>query len=131
MTTSMMWCKKCLKILSGRRGADSYSDLNISILDQIYECFCLIRLFKYYVVGTGIYFNEKFSEAETNYKFRTRIVTDENLIHPNVPTSEILTSIFFLISLAFWNKLPVSAKNNYSLSCFKRYLRNRYFWINR
>jgi len=81
-----------------------------------------LRVFKYFVLDSGIYFNEKFSD--------TRFVANQNLVRPNVRTSQIVKS-FFSNSLALWNKVSVTAKNYHSLSSFKSYLRNRHFYINR
>ena len=43
-----------------------------------------MRVFKYYVFGTGIYSNEKISEAEIKNNYNARFVEKQNLVHPIV-----------------------------------------------
>ena len=76
---------KCLKILSDRTCANAFSDLKILTSDQIYEYFCLTRAFKYYDIGFGFYFK--------NHTYNTKFVANQNLVHPNLRTSQILKKI--------------------------------------
>ena len=51
--------------------------------------FCLIRDFKFYVLGIGNYFKETNSGVETKHNHNTSIVEKRNLIDPIVRASEI------------------------------------------
>ena len=98
--------------MSGRRYANAYSALKIINLDQIYEYFCLIRVFEHYILGTGNYFNKNFPRLKQSIIINTRFIVSQNLAHSNVRTSTVFKYFFFYISSAFLNKVNILAKKS-------------------
>lgn len=56
--------------------------------------FRLIQVFKYYALGVGFYFNEKFSMPKTKLNYKARIVANQNLVKR---TSKIFLSLFITL----------------------------------
>ena len=50
------------------------SSIKFLSMNQIYEKLCLIRVYKFHLLGIDIYLNKKFTEAETNHTYYTRFV---------------------------------------------------------
>ena len=115
---------RCLKILGKESNDSTYHGLKLFTLNEIYQFFTFIRIFKYYSSGLGNYFRYKFSMNQVAHSYRTRLATNENINHPAVHSSKVFCS-FFYNAMLLWNSLPVSAKHLDSVVKFKRFIRNR------
>ena len=108
---------KCLKNLSSSRIDNPYIKINLLKFDQVYEIF-LIRIYKFYVLGSGTYFKEIFCGNQTTHNYITGYASNHNFVHPLVQSSKMFISSF-LNALKLWNDMPVLNKNDRFKTCLR------------
>ena len=120
---------RCIKLI-GRQTSPTdvsamYVEMKLLPFTAIYEYFSVIKFFKYVILNSNNYFNNKICNLQINHSFNTRFKTN-NCLNNIFFTKSKCHNSFVYQSIGLWNKLPVILRNTNSLSSFKRLLRNFY-----
>ena len=113
---------RIMKIIFGSCSVDTFKTNSILTIDNAYDYFSSIKLYKDFNQKTTKYFTDKISAFQSSHNYQTRFRENENLIIPHFTSARGQKSFIFQ-SIVFWNTLPVSIKNSPDLKVFKRLLK--------
>ena len=102
-----------------------YVEMKLLPFTAIRKYFSVVKFFKYVILNSNNYFNNKICNLQINHSFNTRFKTN-NCLNNIFFTKSKCHNSFVYQSILLWNKLPVTLRNTNSLSSFKRLLRNFY-----
>ena len=102
-----------------------YVEMKLLPFTAIHKYFSVVKVFKYVILNSNNYFNNKICNLQINHSFNTRFNTNNCLNNIFFIKSKCHNS-FVYQSIGLWKKLPATLKNTNSLSSFRRLLRNFY-----
>ena len=114
---------RIMRIIFGSSSVDVFKTNGILTINNAYDYFSSIKLYKDFNYQTTKYFTDKILEFQSSHNYETRFRVNGNLIIPRFTSARGQKSFIFQ-SVVFWNTLPLSLKNSPDLRAFKKLLKS-------